>query len=236
MVRKQLNIASDATDYQQSAIVTRTTLRRSHQQIAYERFNEKGAIAMLPLPENECATIWSADNDSIAKLMLLSEEEFLQKLQKEFGYRLGKLIKIEKRHVFPLRMLKAEKIHVDGVFLLGNAAHTLHPIAAQGFNLALYEVAAIAEGILTKLAKHQNVSALDLQQISDNTQKQRSLSLNVSHHLAQLFSAESILISFVLQMGMLGLDIATPIKTKFIRGIMGRLGSVPRLLLNASEL
>ena len=154
-VREQANIPTQTFDYQQCAIVTRTTLQRSHKHIAYERFLKTGAIAMLPLyseSKHECATIWTTEKKHADELMAMTEFEFLQTLQHEFGYRLGRLQQIAARHVFPLRMLRAEKAVEQNVLLLGNALHTLHPIAAQGFNLALYEVAALADGIKNRLA------------------------------------------------------------------------------------
>ena len=234
-VRTQLNIATDIFDYQQSALVTRTTLQRPHQHIAYERFTSDGAIAMLPLVGNEYATIWTADNDVITQLMAASDELFLQRLQAEFGYRLGRLQKITQRHTFPLRMLRAEKSVEQCVFLLGNSAHTLHPIAAQGFNLALYEVAVLVEAIMERIAGHESFSAADLQHIVAQTQKQQATSIGVSHRLSKLFSSSSPFVSVALQLGMMGLDIATPLKKKFIEEIMGRTGRVPRLLLSANE-
>lgn len=232
-VRAQLNIQADVFDYNQSAIVTKTRLKRDHHQIAYERFNEHGAIAMLPLIGEECATIWTADNKLIAQLMELSDTAFLERLQQEFGYRLGRLQAIHKRHVFPLRMVRAEKAVVQNVFLLGNSAHTLHPIAAQGFNLALYELAALAEGIMEKIASQQTFNADDLQRISTQTQKQQATSIGVSHRLSRIFSSHSPLAGFATQLGMIGLDISTPIKKRFIQGMLGRTGRVPQLLLKS---
>lgn len=231
-VRKELNIATEEVDYAQSALVTRTTLQRSHQHIAYERFNANGAIAMLPLTGNECATIWSADHDTIAELNALSDEAFLEKLQKEFGYRLGRLQKIAKRHVFPLHMLRAKKAVDKSVYLLGNAAHTLHPIAAQGFNLALYEVAALVESLLEKTSKQSPFTHADLQAVHDFTGPHQSASIGLSHRLSTFFAKGPVVTSIVAPLGMLALDIASPIKKRFIKGAMGRAGRVPRLLLN----
>lgn len=231
-VRSQLQMKTELFDYQQSALVTKTKLKRSHQHIAHERFVKSGAIAMLPLIDDECATIWSADHETIEKLKALSEVEFLQTLQHEFGYRLGRFEKISRRHVFPLRMVRAEKAVEGCVLLLGNAAHTLHPIAAQGFNLALFEVAALQEGIMAKTAKNEAFSAADLQEIGARTLKQQATSIGVSHRLSRLFSQQSPLIGLGLQWGMIGLDVMTPIKKRFIESIMGRTGRVPGLLLS----
>lgn len=219
-VRKQLNIYTELFDYQQSAIVTKTRLKRNHQHIAYERFNSHGAIAMLPLINDECATIWTADNAVVSQLMELSDAAFLEKLQQEFGYRLGRLQAIQKRHVFPLRMVRAEKAIEQCVFLLGNSAHTLSPIAAQGFNLALYEVAMLAEGIMEKVQRKEVFNADDLQKISAQTQKQQAVSIGVSHRLSRLFSGDLPMAGLAAQLGMMGLDVATPVKKRFIQGML----------------
>jgi 2-octaprenyl-6-methoxyphenol hydroxylase len=234
-VRKQLNITADIFDYGQSAIVTRTTLKRPHHAVAYERFTTGGAIAMLPLIGDECATIWTTSSDTISQLMALSDDAFLQALQKEFGYRLGRLQCTSQRHVFPLQMVCAKKVIDHGVLLLGNSAHTLHPIAAQGFNLALYEVATLAEAIIEKLKNQETFTTQDLQRTSEKMQKQQAMSIGLSHRLPQLFSRAPLLGSMLLQLGMAGFDIATPIKKRFIKGAMGRTGRVPYLLLGTNE-
>lgn len=225
-VREQAGIDSAIVDYGQSALVTRTTLQRSHQHIAYERFVKDGAIAMLPLGENECATIWTAPSSEITELASLSEDEFLKRLQQMFGYRLGRMKNIHERHVFPLRMVRAKKMCEGRVLLLGNSAHTVHPIAAQGFNLALYEVAVLVECLLEKI--------MDLSVISERVQKQQAVSIGVSHRLSQLFSSESLLINAMTQLGMASFDAVLPLKKKFVNGILGRTGTVPRLLLDVN--
>ena len=231
-VRKELNIATERFDYGQTAIVTRSKLKRSHHHIAYERFHDKGAIAMLPLINDECATIWSADNAMISQLMTLSDTEFLSTLQQEFGYRLGRIESIQKRHVFPLQMVRAEKMVEQCVFLLGNSAHTLHPIAAQGFNLALYEVAVLVDGIMNKIKNQEIFAAKDLQAISARIQKPQAMSIGISHRLSRLFAGDYLAKSFIAQIGMMGLDLASPLKKRFMQGMLGKNGGVPRLLMD----
>lgn len=221
-VRTQSSISQKTVDYQQSAIVTRTQLQRAHHHIAYERFYAQGAIAMLPLINRECATIWTLDKKSADELMQLSDSEFLSVLQKEFGYRLGKLLSIKTRHMFPLKMVRAEKMVDQCVMLLGNAAHSLHPIAAQGFNLALYEVALLSKCIRQKLSCQSVLQMCDLQQVSELMQKKQATSIGVSHRLSTLFADQSLLKSITLPMGMLGLDIIEPLKKKFVNTMAGR--------------
>ena len=121
------------------------------------------------------------------------------------------------------------------MLLLGNALHTLHPIAAQGFNLALYEVAALVEGINKKLAKQELFTANDLQKIIERTEQQQSTSIGVSYRLPQLFASRSVLSGLFSQLCMTGFDVATPLKKIFINSMMGRTGAVPPLLLGANE-
>lgn len=234
-VRTQLGIGATIFDYDQSAIVTRTQLKRSHQQIAYERFTQEGAIAMLPLVNQECATIWSGQSDKMSALMALDDAAFTQKLQDTFGYRLGALLGNSKRYHFPLRMVRAEKAVHGCVMLLGNAAHTLHPIAAQGFNLAVYEVAALVEAVLAKIEMGQVLTAADVASFYECTQKQQAVSIGVSHRLSRWFNHDSRWMKAGLQLGMMGLDVSLPIKRKFIERMTGKSGRVPALLLTTSD-
>jgi 2-octaprenyl-6-methoxyphenol hydroxylase len=224
-VREQLDINVEETDYQQSALVTTTQLNRSHQHIAYERFLQPGAIAMLPLIGDHCATIWSGQTTTIQELSQLSEPDFLKKLQENIGYRLGRLKNISQRHVYPLKMIKAKQTIKGRVILVGNAAHTVHPIAAQGLNLALAEIARLAECISS-----QPLSQPNWQSYLDWQYQQQKLSLGLSHNLTNLFDAKFSLLTFARQFGMIGLDICTPAKRYFSLQALGRKNSLPKLL------
>jgi len=115
--------------------------------------------------------------------------------------------------------------------LLGNSAHTLHPIAAQGFNLAIYEVAVLVDGITRKLEHEEPVTAEDLHQMLKQCRRQQAASMNVSHGLTQLFANESLPVRVMRTLGMTGLDVMTPAKRKFIGLMTGRSGSMPSLLM-----
>ena len=234
-VRKLVNIPVDVVDYQQSAIVTRVGLRRAHHNIAYERFYAHGAIAMLPLPGDESACIWSANHAEAERLAALSDDNYLSEMQKLFGFRLGRLQSIQQRHIFPLQMMRAERTHDGCVLLLGNSAHTLHPIAAQGFNLALYEAAVLVEGMLKKLNSCESVTATDLHAILEQSRQQQSVSVSVSHWLAQIFSYDSAPANLLLSLGMTGFNAVTPLKKKFTSVMTGRSGRVPSLLMRQPE-
>jgi 2-octaprenyl-6-methoxyphenol hydroxylase len=218
-------------DYHQTAIVTRLKLDRSHQQIAYERFVSQGAIALLPLPDHECACIWSTETHHADSLISLTDAEYVNALQSQFGSRAGRFVSITQRHSFPLRMVKAQTATKNGVYLLGNAAHTFHPIAAQGFNLALYEVAVLVEAILAKREHHELFTCTDMQAAYEQTKKQQSISMGVSHGLSNGLLGDSFFQGMILQLGMTGLNFITPLKKRLLDHMLGRVGRVPRLLL-----
>ncbi|OGT36543.1 MAG: hypothetical protein A3F12_07005 [Gammaproteobacteria bacterium RIFCSPHIGHO2_12_FULL_38_14] len=228
VVRESTNITTTKLDYQQSALVARIQLKRSHNHIAYERFYAKGTIAMLPLLNHESALIITSPHDVIEEWLSLSNDEFLISLQREFGYRLGKFCGVGPRSTYPLHNIQAQKATEKNVILLGNALHTLHPVAAQGLNLALYEVAIVTEAIMQY---QHDIAAIDLQKISDQMKKQQRLSMDFSHRLTTLFAKDRPLSNLFLSCCMLSLDTMTPIKKSLMAKLMGRAGSVPRLLL-----
>lgn len=218
-IRKLLNFETKTVDYQQSAIVTTSTLCRPHQNIAYERFLEDGALAMLPLQsgnadQSTCATIWTANTKTIASLAHLNENEFLQTLQTHFGYRLGRLKSSSERHVFPLQFIHVKNPIKGNVILIGNAAHTIHPIAAQGLNLALYEIAHLTQALLKNVQNNQPL-AQGLEEKVLHFQPKTNLLF--SHYLSQLFSSDFWGLNFARQLGMVGLDLCPPIKKQFSR-------------------
>ena len=229
-LRALCHIPTTVKDYAQTAIVTRVLLSRPHRHIAYERFCDHGAIALLPLPNNECACIWSVDNTVAASLLALSDEAYLKTLQTEFGYRLGRFAGITQRYQFPLKMKRATQSVSGNVILLGNALHTLHPIAAQGFNLALYEVAALVDGITAALSRAEPINIALLQKISEETQSQQQTSLSVSDQLARLFTTDNTMVNHFIGAGMTGFDCLPPLKKYFVEHMIGRAGFTPALL------
>lgn len=202
-LRDLLAFATEVKDYQQSALVTTTELMRSHDYVAYERFLEEGALAMLPLqsPSWKCATIWTAPNADIARLQALNDQDFLLTLQETFGYRLGKLKEIGKRHVFPLHFMHVKNPRKGRVLLIGNAAHTIHPLAAQGFNLALYEIAHLCQQL-----SENNQQTLDL------LPQQPKTNLHFSDYLNTWFSSSRWGVTYLRQASMICLDLCTPLK------------------------
>jgi 2-octaprenyl-6-methoxyphenol hydroxylase len=144
-IRQLLNLGALERDYQQTAVTANITTERPHQNWAYERFSDTGPIALLPMSDNRCSLVWTVKSGDDIALLALSEQGFLEQLQDRFGYRLGKLIQVGQRNSYPLRLIQADQPVQHRVVLIGNAAHNLHPIAGQGFNLGLRDVAVLAD-------------------------------------------------------------------------------------------
>ncbi|MFK7793876.1 MAG: 2-octaprenyl-6-methoxyphenyl hydroxylase [Gammaproteobacteria bacterium] len=139
-VRSILGIDAEYKSYQQSAIITNVRTQKSHQNIAYERFTLHGPLAVLPIQDDCCALIWTQPEESVDSYLQMDDQHFLQGLQKAFGYRLGKFLEVGKRSAYPLSLVKSNALVGMHAVLIGNAAQTVHPVAAQGFNLGLRDV------------------------------------------------------------------------------------------------
>ncbi len=218
-IRKLLNFDTQTIDYHQSALVTTTRLQRSHHNRAYERFLKDGVLAMLPLKNEEnqpvlCASIWTASSARIADLLTLDPAAFLEELQTQFGYRLGRLQAISERHVFPLQFIQVKNPVQENVMLIGNAAHTIHPLAAQSLNSAFYEIAHLNQVLRDNL---QNKKALSFGLREKAADFQPKVNLLFSHYLNQIFSSDWWGSHVARQLGMVGLDLCPPIKKQFSR-------------------
>ena len=150
-VVKLLAIGSSRQNYDQVALITNVTPGNKHNNVAYERFTDTGPLAFLPMLQNRCSVVWTLDPQQADTLYALDEADFLQQLQQRFGYRLGQLKKVGERQIYPLFLQSATQMIHGRVALIGNAAHSVHPVAGQGFNLALRDVALLSELIVDSL-------------------------------------------------------------------------------------
>ncbi len=147
-LRQQLGIATEERDYQQSAVIANVSTAKPHQNIAYERFTRSGPLALLPLSRGRYSLVWTRRADEVAATLQADDTAFLQQLQQAFGYRQGAFIKTGKRSAYPLRLVKSAVESAGRALVIGNASHALHPVAGQGLNLALRDVA-----VLTRLLR-----------------------------------------------------------------------------------
>ena len=194
LVRQHANIGVTKKDYQQKALVTLIDLENSHHFTAYERFVGETAIALLPHTPWQSVLIWSGDNDFIDHLMTLDDSLFLNELQNAFGFRLGKFSSLSKRNSYPLSQTKADQVHAEKILLVGNAAQTMHPIAAQVFNLALRNVMLLSH--LLKENKHSSFSQNILDEYSKLQEIDTSKTLRFTDHLVNFSSSSGPLSCF----------------------------------------
>lgn len=174
--------------YHRSALITNMVSEQEHGGWAYERFTDNGPLALLPLPDHEgqhrSALIWSLPPARAAELAELPDKEFVEAAQQAFGYRQGRLLASGQRQIYPLvRSLALEQVR-HRIAVMGNAAHALHPVAGQGFNLALRDVAALAMEV-ARASDSGDLSML-LRYSRQREQDQRRTT-SLSHHLPGLF-------------------------------------------------
>lgn len=229
-LREQFGIGSVVSDYRQTAIVTNITPQLPHNNIAYERFTESGPLALLPMTEGRCAMVWTVASGQAESVMALDEADFLAEFQSRFGYRLGRLERVGRRQAWPLRLVRAKESVRERLALVGNAVHTLHPIAGQGFNLGVRDIAVLAEVLVDAVNAGEDPGSLPvLQRYADWQQRDHKNVTVFTDGLARLFSLPLPALGLARSAGMLAFDLLPPAKRLLTRVTMGRSGRTPRL-------
>ena len=223
-LRQQLGIHVRRTPYDQTALIANVTPAEPHGGEAFERFTSDGPMALLPLPDNRCALVWTRPDAEAARLLALDERAFLAELQQAFGYRLGGFVKVGARHSYPLALLEAEEQVRSHLVVLGNAAHGLHPIAGQGYNLSLRDVMALSETLLQDGARLGELA--QLQGYLAGQRLDQVLTVGFSDKVTRLFSTGQQPLAQARNLGLLGLELWPAGKRWFARQAMG-LGTRP---------
>jgi 2-octaprenyl-6-methoxyphenol hydroxylase len=223
-IREDLQISAETIQYKQSALTFNIELKRNHNSIAYERFIGNNVIAMLPLQNNRVACIWVMPESDIMKYHMMKNEELIQVLQKKFGYRLGRFIKVGRKAIFPLSMLYADELNKYNILLFGNAAHFVHPIAGQGFNLCLRDI-----GALHDIIKENGMNDGVFSNFEARRKKDHLRTIQLTNSLIHIFISRNNLIKYI-RRGALGLLSHTRIGKQLINHIMmGRIGRMSTL-------
>ncbi len=229
-IREQFDLPVTEWEYGQTAVITNVTPQLAHAQVAYERFTDSGPLAMLPMTEGRCSVVWTLLEEQARQVMALDDADFLVGLQERFGYRLGRLEKVGVRHAYPLRMVRAEEAVQPRLALIGNAAHTLHPIAGQGFNLGLRDVAVLAEVLVDGQRAGMDIGDMALlEQYASWRRGDHRRVIGFTDGLARLFVNPLPLLGLVRDAGMVAMDLLPAAKHQFGRLTMGRAGRLPRL-------
>lgn len=227
-LRHSLGIDSEKSSYQQSAIITNVALSRPHQGTAYERFTEQGPLALLPLNDFEgqprASVVWTRDSNHVDEIMALSDQAFISRLQQCFGYRTEYITHVGQRHCYPLTLVQAKEQVRSNIVVLGNAAHFLHPVAGQGFNLSLRDSEVLVTVLAQAVKKKQAIGHYSvLQQYEQQREKDQQLTIGLTHMLVNIFSSKKLSLSVVRQLGLLSLHAVPSAKKTLAQQMMGLL-------------
>lgn len=235
LVRRQSGIKTWQSHYGQTALIANVVMDRPHGHLAYERFTDTGPMALLPTchadhPDNMYALVWTIQDAQRDAILALDDTAFLARLQDRFGSRAGRFIKTGPRHAYSLAVMLAREHVRPRLAIIGNAAHTMHPVAGQGFNLGLRDVASLAQIILEAANKQQDIGSLTvLQQYAAWRRKDHVLTMGFTDGLVRLFSSRLPPLVLARNLGLLALDIMPPLKHGIARQAMGYVGRLSRL-------
>src|SRR6476659_7697461 len=230
-LRERAGIATHGWDYDQSGIVVTVGHERDHHGRAEEHFLPAGPFAILPLTGKRSSLVWTENRAEAARITALGEAEFHDELEKRFGLHLGEIKALDKPRAFPLGYFVARSFIAERLALVGDAAHVIHPIAGQGLNMGLKDIAALAEVVVDAARLGMDLGQADVLERYQRWRRFDTMAMGLAtNSLNLLFSNESTLLRTVRDIGLGLVDRAPPLKSLFIRQAAGLAGEVPRLL------
>ncbi len=231
-LRPMLGICATKTDYGQHAVIGNVLPEKPLDNCAYERFTDQGPLALLPVADDRAAFVWTVSSHDVDRVFGLDDEAFLDELQTAFGYRLGRLSRVGKRAAYPLSLTKALRLTARRAVLVGNSAHGLHPVAAQGFNLGMRDVAALCDCIADARSEDPSADLGDPDLLARYAQWRRDDQgklVRLTDGIVRLFGSSSPPLRAARNIGMLGFDIVPGVRSLFAKHMMGLAGRLPRL-------
>jgi 2-octaprenyl-6-methoxyphenol hydroxylase len=230
-LRERAGIPTHGWDYDQSGIVVTVGHERDHGGRADEHFLPAGPFAILPLTGKRSSLVWTEKRSEAARIVALNDQEFHDELERRFGLRLGEIKALDKPRAFPLSYFVARSFIADRLALVGDAAHVIHPIAGQGLNMGLRDVAALAEVVVDAARLGTDFGQIDVLERYQRWRRFDTMAMGfATNSLNFLFSNRSTLLRTVRDIGLGMVDRVPPLKDMFIRQAAGLSGEVPRLL------
>ena len=234
-LRERAGIATYGWSYGQSAIVTTVTHERSHQGRAEEHFLPAGPFAILPLRHNRSSIVWTERTGEAERIIALPDDEFHHELEKRFGLRLGDIVVSGARRAYPLGLWVARSFIADRLALVGDAAHVIHPIAGQGLNMGLRDVAALAEAVVDAVRAGLDPGDATALERYQRWRRFDTMTMCVSTDgLNRLFTNPSDAVRLARDLGLGLVDRLPALKRLFVREAAGLVGEVPKLLRGES--
>lgn len=225
-VRRAAGITASEADYGQVAIVANVAADVAHTGTAYERFTAGGPLALVPLRDGSYTVVWARPPEAAALTLAATDAEFLKLLQEHFGWRAGRFVRVGRRASYPLKLTRADAAVAPRTVLIGNAAQSLHPVAGQGFNLALRDAAALAE--LMVAAADPGAPPL-LERFAADRVADRSGVTRFTDGLIRMFGDSRVPVRVLRDAGLLLFDLLPPAKNALARVSLGFGGRTPRL-------
>ena len=224
VVRRAMGVERVRKPYQQRAIVCTVATENDHQQTAWQCFLPTGPLAFLPLADGNCSIVWSLDESEAEAIMALDEQDFAGKLEQSFEYRLGAVNLVSQRAAFPLGHGHVEHYVQQGLALVGDAAHNIHPLAGQGANLGIMDAACLAKVIAEALQRQRQWSAYHTLRKYERSRKGDNRIMETTMTgFKHLFGNDNPFLAEIRNMGLNLVDHADPVKQVFIRQALGEL-------------
>ncbi len=233
-VRRLAGCATREWDYLHHAIVTSVRSSRPHQMTAWQRFTDDGPLAFLPLErdgqQDWCSIVWSTTPEQAQRLMLLEEEDFCRELERAFEGRLGTVLSADARLCVPLRQRHAKRYVAEGLALIGDAAHTIHPLAGQGVNLGFLDAAVLAEVLLHACERGERLADVRVLSRFERRRMPHNLGLMAAMEgFERLFQADSLALRWLRNTGLKSVEQMPEAKALFVRQALGLTGDLPEL-------
>ncbi|MEJ2534550.1 MAG: FAD-dependent monooxygenase [Gammaproteobacteria bacterium] len=231
-MRGLLGIGAREKDYGQSAVICNVTPEVPHGGRAFERMTPVGPFAILPHVGERCGLVWCAPRDQAAEMLEWDEETFLRAAEERSGGVLGRFLKIGRRSAYPLRLVEPQRDTDLRVAILGNAAHAIHPVGAQGFNLGLRDVAVLAELLAEARATDVDPGADSLlAAYAEWRAPDRDQTIAWTDTMVGLFSSDLALVRGARSAAMLAHALSPALRRRLASRAMGYRGRIPRLAL-----
>ena len=232
-VRSAFGVEAESRDYEQTAVITTVLPQKFHDGVAYERFTGSGPLALLPLEGGRCTLVLTMSRAMAEVAMEWSDVEFLAEVQRRFGFRLGRFLKVGRRVSYPLSLTRAARTSAGRCVIVGNAAQGLHPVAGMGFNLGLRDVASLAELIAERRqeAHFDAGSASLLAEYDAWRAADRGGVIAFTDGLVRMFASPLGVVRRLRNVGLLAFDLLPPAKDALSRLSTGAGGGarVPKL-------